>query len=221
MFDCVPASDISFEYEDSEISIEPHNSHHDSDFDNSYIIFENSVRFAAEVHYIEAPDFCDDDCSKPKIIGVTDRSEEHPCDIVDLDKQLFIAYMNGIHGVSLYKSRLQVRAQEIRQGRVHSPFFEPGSIPGSYLDDVLSHVIGVFRNLLVGDEFTELVSLCEQKTMAPPQAFANRAKRLLDRIEQLLSERLASDDVHVEKDELSFFAGGVAYALDDWSAEEN
>ncbi|KAL1966716.1 hypothetical protein VTN77DRAFT_3913 [Rasamsonia byssochlamydoides] len=149
--------------------------------------------------------------------------EEHPRDMVELDKQLFIAYMNGIHGVpdNKYKSLLRARAQEIREGRIHCPFFESETFHGAYLDEVLNHVIGVFRNVVLRDEFDELVRLCEAKVAleqsdASAQVLERHTTDFLDKIEHLLSERLADGKVTIGKDELSFFAGGIAYALENW-----
>jgi hypothetical protein len=268
MFNYDSTSDTSHGFEDLETSTGSCDDQHVS-IDDSYILFENSVRFASEVRYIEATNFCDD-CPESEItthemmemarrfnllqsdpcnfggdkepvsrdsdddgsgndssssdIDIVDGPEEHTRDIVDLDKQLFVAYMNGINGVSshMYKSRLETRAQEIRQGRVQFPFFESETIKGTYLDHVLNHVIGIFRNLVAREEFSQLVSLCEKKAMmeqlnSSHHVLESCTKTLLDKIEQLLSERLASEDVYVGKDELSFFAGGVAYAMENWN----
>ncbi|KKA19911.1 hypothetical protein T310_6110 [Rasamsonia emersonii CBS 393.64] len=163
--------------------------------------------------------FIEDDWER----NIPNGPEEHPRDMVELDKQLFIAYMNGIHGVpdNKYKALLQTRAQEIREGRVHCPFFESETFHGAYLDEVLNHVIGVFRNVVLRDEFEELVRLCEAKVAleqsdVSPQELGRHTKDFLDKIERLLLERLAEGKVTIGKDELSFFAGGIAYALENW-----
>ncbi|KAL2002000.1 hypothetical protein VTN02DRAFT_854 [Thermoascus thermophilus] len=150
--------------------------------------------------------------------------EEHTRDDVELDKQLFIAYMNGINGVpdNKYKPHLRTRANEIRLGRAQSPFLESETVYGTYLDHVLNHVIGSFRSLVERDEFDELVRLSERKAAmeqleSSPEIIEAHTKKLLKRIEDLLSERLAQGNVEVGEDELSFFAGGVAHALENRS----
>lgn len=171
-----------------------------------------------------AHDSCsEDDCSSTNG-DIMDGPEEHTRDDIELDKQLFIAYMNGINGVPehKYKPRLRTRANEIRLGRAQSPFFESETVYGAYLDHVLNHVIGIFRNLVERHEFEELVRLTEGKAAmeqlnASPETIEEYTKKLLGRIEELLSERLTKGNVEVGADELSFFAGGVAYALENWS----
>ncbi|KAE8145265.1 hypothetical protein BDV25DRAFT_74240 [Aspergillus avenaceus] len=145
--------------------------------------------------------------------------EEHTSDDVDLDKRLFIAYMNGVNGISepRYKSRLQARVGDIKMGRAKSPYLESNNSEGVYLDHALNHVIGTFPNIIAKKEFDELVYLSEEKGSLQQQSEARESlnQDLLKKIENLLSERLAKD-VKIGPDELSFFAGGVAYALENW-----
>ncbi|KAF4211506.1 hypothetical protein CNMCM8980_002071 [Aspergillus fumigatiaffinis] len=147
--------------------------------------------------------------------------EEHPSDIVDLDKRLFIAYINGINGIADpgYKARLRERIDDIRKGHAQSPYLESDNAQGVYLDNVLNHVLGTFRNIIVQEELDELATLTE-RTEARQQTEATEGldNKLLDKIEHLLSERLAGNDVEIGQDELSFFAGGVAYALQNWAS---
>lgn len=149
-----------------------------------------------------------------------DNPEEHPGDMIDLDKQLFVAYVNGIKGIadSQYKPRIRALVDEIRLGRAQTPYLETEGTDGVYLDHALNHVIGVFRNLLLADEFEELVALSEQKIAMTPQTkdMESHNSKLMDRIQRVLVERLAQGKVDVEADELSFFAGGVTYALENW-----
>jgi len=260
-FDCTFVPDLYFGYDSSEFVVGLSDDQGDSDFDDSFITFANSVRFAPEICYIDAPGIYED-CAEPEMTvheqvemarvshgpklfhigmrdfapdvdgnsngddleGIIDAQEEHPRDIIELDKQLFIAYMNGINGVAShkYKSRLQTRAQEIRQGLVHSPFSESETTRGAYLDHVLNHVIGVFRNLLAREEFMELVALCGKKsTMEQSNTLTHptktHPKELFSRIERLISERLACGNIELSEDELSFFAGGVVYAIENWN----
>lgn len=262
IFDCELSSEAPVDQDDScaeddDDEIDEIDEIDGIDFDDSHIMFENSVRFDTDVSYIEAPELDDDECEEPEMTwheimervrgrlqivdadGASDNAsdsfmeddwernipngpEEHPRDMVELDKKLFIAYMNGIHGApNKYKLLLQERAQEIREGRVHSPFFESETFHGAYLDEVLNHVIGVFRNVVLRDEFEELVRLCEAKVAleqsdVSPEELGRHTKVFLEKIERLLLERLAEGKVTIGKDELSFFAGGIAYALENW-----
>ncbi|KAB8079218.1 hypothetical protein BDV29DRAFT_100778 [Aspergillus leporis] len=145
--------------------------------------------------------------------------EEHTSDVVDLDKRLFIAYMNGINCIADpgYKTRLHARVDGIKTGQMRSPYLESDNTDGVYLDHALNHVIGTFPNLIAKKEFDELLSLSEER-VALKQQPENRESlnlSLLKKIEDILSERLATD-VNIGSDELSFFAGGVAYALENW-----
>jgi hypothetical protein len=146
--------------------------------------------------------------------------EEHPSDIVDLDKRLFIAYINGINGIAepRYKARLRERIDDIRKGHAQSPYLEFDNAQGMYLDCVLNHVLGTFRNIIVQEELDELATLTERREAQQQTEVAGLDNKLLDKIEHLLSERLAGDDVKIGQDELSFFAGGVAYALQNWAS---
>ncbi|RHZ74748.1 hypothetical protein CDV55_109196 [Aspergillus turcosus] len=147
--------------------------------------------------------------------------DEHPSDIVELDKRLFIAYINGINGIAepRYKARLRERIDDIRKGHAQSPYLEFDNAQGMYLDNVLNHVLGTFRNILVQEELDELATLTERReAQQQTEVTEGLDKKLLDKIEHLLSERLAGDDVKIGQDELSFFAGGVAYALQNWAS---
>ncbi|RAL08131.1 uncharacterized protein BO97DRAFT_354910 [Aspergillus homomorphus CBS 101889] len=145
--------------------------------------------------------------------------EEHPDDAVDLDKSLFVAYMNGINGLNDpgYRSRLRCRADDIKSGRAQTPYLDEDGTTGAYIDNALNHVIGLFRNIVAQEEFNELVDLSHVKgtSTGPGESVINQ--KLLTKLENILSERLASDAVNIGPDELSFFASGVAYALDHWN----
>lgn len=157
-----------------------------------------------------------DDASHEAITDSIEQLPEHSDDIIDLDKSLFVAYMNGINGITdpEYKARLRARVTDFKSGRVPSPFLDLNGANAAYLDTVLSHVIGTFRNIVVKDEFAELARGSGAKnnlardTRIRPDVF--------DKIEHILCERLTNGTVDIGSDELSFFASGVAYALESW-----
>ncbi|KAL4909020.1 hypothetical protein BDW74DRAFT_76364 [Aspergillus multicolor] len=155
-----------------------------------------------------------DDASHEAIADSIEQLPEHTGDILDLDKRLFVAYMNGINGIGNheYKARLRDRVADFKSGRVPSPFLDLDSANALYLDTVLNHVIGTFRNIVVKDEFSELAKICGVHI---PQG-TSPTQDVFDKIEHLLSERLTIDGVDIGPDELSFFASGVAYALENW-----
>ncbi|CRG87445.1 hypothetical protein PISL3812_04462 [Talaromyces islandicus] len=132
-------------------------------------------------------------------------------DMVDIDKQIFVAFINGIHEVTdqKYQSHLQDRVQGFRDGRFQSPFFDNDSC--LFLNDSLKHVIGMFRNVVNREEFEELARLAGQRKGGE---FESESVALFERIEHLVSERLLEDKVVVGKDELGFFVDGVVYALE-------
>lgn len=224
----------------------------DESTDDSFISFESTVRFDPKIEYIEAPETAGDEITDAEMTfhemiqlaassghlllegGIPEdnstddtdmaESEEHPPDIVDLDKRLFAAYMNGVNGIgdSDYKSHLRARVDEIKSGRAETPFLDSDDAADTYLDNVLSHVIGVFRNLVAKEEFDELVTLSERATMQvdPSSGGVDPCnKALFEKIEGFLTERLGEGKVEIGPDELGFFAGGVAYALGNWEVD--
>ncbi|CAI7674696.1 unnamed protein product [Penicillium manginii] len=149
----------------------------------------------------------------------THHPEEYTLDGVDLDRNLFVALINGIHGIAdhKYKSYLRLHVDSIRLGHETEPM-HPDDPPCMYLDSIVTHVIGIFRNLLAVDELDRLVALrnedlCDQSTDSDSSGKSASAHLLLDKIEHLLLNRLASGRVDISPDELSFLAGGVAHAL--------
>ncbi|KAL4887029.1 hypothetical protein BJY04DRAFT_212993 [Aspergillus karnatakaensis] len=157
-----------------------------------------------------------DDVDHEVISDSIEQLPEHTSDILDLDKRLFLAYMNGINGIANpdYKANLRARVADFKSGRISSPFLDLDSANAVYLDTVLSHVIGTFRNIVIKDEFLELVSLSDETVHMRQETRCNQ--NMLDKIEHLLFERLTNGDVDIGSDELSFFASGVAYALGNW-----
>lgn len=159
-------------------------------------------------------------CGGGGCVPMMNDPEEHTDDMVDLDRQLFVAYVNGIKEIaeSQYKPRLRAVVDDIRLGQAETPYLENNDTDGVFIDHALNHVLGVFRNLMVPEEWAELVSLSAQKDGLAPQsrAMANHNSGLMDRVQRLLVERLAQGNVDVEPDELRFFAGGIIYALENW-----
>ncbi|KAL3479904.1 hypothetical protein BJX99DRAFT_54140 [Aspergillus californicus] len=136
---------------------------------------------------------------------------EHTSDIIQLDKTIFEAYMNGVNEIANpeYKLRLRARVADFKSGFVPSPFLEMDSANGMYLNTVLRHVIGTFRNIVTKDELNALVDL-SGKAHACQEIGAN----VFDEIEHLLSRRLTGK-IAIGPDELSFFASGVAFILEN------
>ncbi|CAL5874515.1 uncharacterized protein PFLUO_LOCUS8811 [Penicillium psychrofluorescens] len=167
-------------------------------------------------NYLKGVDTCEDEDGHPESVRHNaNQPEEFSRDAVDLDQRLFVAYMNGIHGIAdnKYKTYLRAQVDNIRVG-LESDSFDSDDSACMYLDLISNHVNSIFRNLLADDEVNELVSLYEEEqttTLTPVHHIA-----LLDKIEHLLLDRLANGRVEVRPDELSFFAGGVVHAIGRW-----
>ncbi|KAL1974881.1 hypothetical protein VTN31DRAFT_5085 [Thermomyces dupontii] len=146
------------------------------------------------------------------IADISNRPDDYSRDMVELDKQLFIAYINGMHSSAnkKYDSVLQKHVQALRDGTSQSPFLESKTVQGGYLDEVLKHVIGMFRNVVMPDEFDELVRLSGKGLAETP----DRKKDALHRVECLLRDRVAEGKITVRPTELSFLAAGIVYALE-------
>ncbi|KAJ5779645.1 hypothetical protein N7457_007365 [Penicillium paradoxum] len=150
----------------------------------------------------------------------TSQPEEFSRDAVDLDRSLFVAYMNGMHGIATpkYQTYLRVQVDHIRLGK-DTDFVDPEGAPSLYLDLVSNHVIGTFCNLLAEDELNELITLCAEEQAGNPKNPSSSSldldhhQALLNKIEQFLLDRLANGRVNIDPDELSFFAGGIAHDL--------
>ncbi|KAJ6083896.1 hypothetical protein N7486_010696 [Penicillium sp. IBT 16267x] len=161
----------------------------------------------------------DSDCDHKEFFRLkTTQLEDFTRDAVDVDQRLFIAYMHGIHGIAdtNYKTYLRTQADNIRLGH-ETESMHPDDPPCMYLDLILYHVIGVFRNLLAEDELNGLIALRKEDLAIEPVPGAasgpNLHQVLLDKIEKVLLNRLTNGHVDVLPDELSFFAGGIAHAL--------
>ncbi|KAJ5168121.1 uncharacterized protein N7482_003715 [Penicillium canariense] len=228
-------------------------------FDDTFIEFGPSVRFAPKIEYISSPGLSEDDetpdvqitCHEMMMLALQSGSasssflseddvsddddsdhshrefvrncanspEDFTRDAIDVDRQLFVAYMNGIHGIAdaKYKTYIRTQADNIRLGH-ECEFMHPDDAPCMYLDLIQSHVIGVFRNLLSVDELDDLVVLrqkdaAEQADSNSPEWAQNHHQVLLGKVEHFLLDRLANGRVDVCPDEMSFFAGGIVHAL--------
>lgn len=161
-----------------------------------------------------------EDCHPEFVRKSTNQPEEFSRDAVDLDRNLFVAYMNGIRGIATpkYETYLRVQVDHIRLGK-DAEFVDPEGAPSLYLDLVSNHVTGTFCNLLAEDELNELIRLrAEEQTSNQPDSTSStldldQHQALLNKIEKFLLDRLASGLVDIGPDELSFFAGGIAHDL--------
>ncbi|KAJ5190471.1 uncharacterized protein N7498_009456 [Penicillium cinerascens] len=179
----------------------------------------------AALHESHAEDELDDESKsdhKEFIRTTTHQPEDFPREAVNEDREIFVAEMNCIHGIAnnKYKHYLRTQVDNIRLGH-EAESMHPDDPPCMYLDQILDHVIGVFRNLLAVDELNELVALREEEmglaiehgTIHTSSSALSHHLALLDKIEHFLLDRLTNGRVNVCPDELSFFAGGIAHAL--------
>lgn len=186
-----------------------------ADRGHCYAIDDNAID---DSHNDDEVDSLNGDTSIANLI-IQQLAKDYPRDMLEVDKQLFLAFLNGIHGDMRrkYQTYLHDRVQGFREGRFQSPFFESETDSSGclFLDEALKHVIGMFRHIVVREEFDELVRLAQssrsRQLSASPQM---QSSSFIDKVERLLSERLFEGTVSVEKDELSFFADGVVYVLE-------
>lgn len=161
-----------------------------------------------------------EDCHREFVRKSTCHAEEFSRDAVDLDCSLFVAYMNGIHGIATpkYQTYLRGLVDHIRLGK-DADFVDSEGAPSLYLDLVSNHVIGTFSNLLAEDELNELITLCAEeqngnhKDSSSTKLDLVHHQALLSKIEKILLDRLTNGRVNIDPDELSFFAGGIAHEL--------
>lgn len=175
-------------------------------------------------HQADEPDASDDEGEDRHIKFVRAISandlEDFTRDAVEVDRQLFVAYMNGMHGIanSKYESYLRDQADNIRLGH-ETESMHPDDAPCMYLDRVCNHVVGIFRNLVASDELDDLIAL-HKENLAEEHEHPNSSQApshhqdLLNKVEHFLLERLMNGRVDVHPDELSFFAGNITQALD-------
>ncbi|KAJ5349789.1 hypothetical protein N7541_007516 [Penicillium brevicompactum] len=165
-----------------------------------------------------------EECRREFVRKSVTQPEEFSRDAVDLDRSLFAAYINGIHGVTnktfeqQYESYLRSQVDHVRLGK-DTDGMGPDDPPALYFDLISSHVIGTFRNLLEDDEWNELISLRaeEQVDETDPSACSpglDHHLALLQKIEQFLLERLTDGLVDVAPEELTLFASGIVSELD-------
>ncbi|KAJ5569984.1 uncharacterized protein N7459_009414 [Penicillium hispanicum] len=187
------------------------------------LLAQQSSHSQATFHETDAGDITDDedDTDHKEFVRTTiNHPEEFTRDAVDVDRSLFVAYMNGMHAIAdtKYKTYLRNQVDNIRLGH-DTESTHPDDASCMYLDLVLGHVVGIFRNLLAAEELNELVALRKEDLvtehvlsgsahLVPPQH-----QTLLAKIERFLLDRLANGRVDVCPDELCFFAGGIAHAL--------
>ncbi|KAK2768614.1 hypothetical protein FQN54_000470 [Arachnomyces sp. PD_36] len=219
----------------------------------SFISFTETVSFNMTVSYSEPPVFEDSDeecdapeetmtfheqmaralanssanCANDDTLGNPD---EHGNDVLDVDKRLLVAYINGMRTASdSYKKDLASLALNINQGLAATPFLPSDFSDGCYLNRTLEHVIGIFPHLVADDELEVLLgdALYRDDTFKNPFGNddypfepTNGKTSLHQNVSQLLSERLIDETMAVEKDVLDFFAYGIIYSLKEWASEE-
>jgi hypothetical protein len=166
----------------------------------------------------------DEECHQEFVRKSATQPDEFSRDAVDLDRSLFVAYMNGIHGVNnktfekQYKTYLQAQVGHIRLGK-DIDCMSSDNASSLYLDLISSHVNGTFFNLLAEEELNELITLRAEEQIGDQNGPSSSAldldhhQVLLKKIERFLTERLTDGLVDVAPDELTLFAGGIVHDL--------
>ncbi|EEH36572.1 hypothetical protein PAAG_06990 [Paracoccidioides lutzii Pb01] len=185
-------SDESDEYDESDEADEVDDSDNEySDETGSFICFAKSVHFNLnlDVHIIPNREGNGDDCGEPELTfheqallkqgskrererfeqySVNNQSydsDEHGRDVVELDKQLFTAYVNGIRNMNAEDYRSVVLSRTLNAGPCEVdvlPFIE--DLVNQYLDRVVESLLGFFQYLFPDEEYHNLLFFAEDVT---------------------------------------------------------
>lgn len=166
----------------------------------------------------------EEECPKEYVRKSVTQPDEFSRDAVDLDRSLFLAYINGIHGITnktyeqQYEAYLRSHVDHVRLGK-DIDGMSPEDAPALYFDTISSHVIGTFRNLLADDEWNELISFRAEEQVEENDSNTcsldlDHHRALLTKIEKFLLERLMDGLVDVAPEELTLFAGSIVSELD-------
>ncbi|EEH20769.2 hypothetical protein PABG_03000 [Paracoccidioides brasiliensis Pb03] len=159
----------------------------------SFICFAKSVHFNLnlDVHIIPNREGNGDDCGEPELTfheqallkqgSIRERererferysvnnqsydSDEHGHDVVELDKQLFTAYVNGILNMNAEDYRSVVLSRTLNAGPCEVdvlPFI--ADLVNQYLDRVVESLLGFFQYLLPDEEYHNLLFFAEDVT---------------------------------------------------------
>lgn len=225
----------------------------------SFISFTESVSFDMTISYAEPPVFDDSDddseddseddleetmtvhekmaramangCSAHSIDGTPNLGTpvEHGLDVLDVDKRLLAAYVNGIRSTGdIYKNDLASLALNINEGLSTQPFLSSNvtTEDGLYLNHALKHLLGIFPYIIDDDELDILIydAIHEDHTFQNAPGKGNCRSRpttgkssLHEDVSQLLKDRLIDRSMGVEEEVLDFFTRGVIYVLKTWA----
>ncbi|ODH52212.1 hypothetical protein GX48_01528 [Paracoccidioides brasiliensis] len=187
-------SDESDEYDESDEADEFDDSDNEYLYERgSFICFAKSVHFNLnlDVRIIPNREGNGDDCGEPELTfheqallkqgSIRERererferysvnnqsydSGEHGRDVVELDKQLFTAYVNGIRNMNAEDYRSVVLSRTLNAGPCEVdvlPFI--ADLVNQYLDRVVESLLGFFQYLLPDEEYHNLLFFAEDVT---------------------------------------------------------
>ena len=205
----------------------------------SFISFGNSVRFAettviiAASHEIEpTPDdnmtaherMLVAQSSKPSnsissLNGKEYDPDEHSRDVVDLDKDLLIAYINGLRTVDIDDCKTVLRS------RTHHVECDKRSISedteaqmNEYLDRIVESLLGFFPNLFTDAEYSHILDQAELAIAFDEYgrdqfSYQPESVNVQKMLQQLLEEKLTIDDLVLVDEVFGWLAGELLEPL--------
>ncbi|KKZ62914.1 hypothetical protein EMCG_02760 [[Emmonsia] crescens] len=224
-------SDWSDEYDDNEYS----------DEEGSFVCFVNSVRFSAkdDICIIPSIDETGDDRAEPEMTFheqahrmqgskrvpfepyTVNRKDydpnEHSPDVIDLDKQLFMAYVNGIRNMNAEDYQPIVLSRTLNAAPCDVDVLPVTEHQvNAYLDRVVDSLLGFFPYLFGKDEYNRLLDVAEVVTSfddynnvlyKPDSGLFQQA------ITRQLERKLADTLVIIENNILDWVAGELVEPL--------
>ncbi|KAK2776137.1 hypothetical protein FQN52_003807 [Onygenales sp. PD_12] len=213
----------------------------DSDYEGSFIHFVNSVRFSLkdDVRIIPRRDENYDNGAEPEmtfheqahlmhasehatfeVYSVNQKDydpSEHSPDVVDLDKQLFVAYINGIRTMHTddYKPVIHSRTLHATPSNVDIIPITEHQV-NAYLDRVVDSLLGFFPYLFAKDEYNHILDNAEAATSFDDFnniVYEPNSRQLQRVITTHLSRKLEDAPMAVDNEVLDWVAGELIEPL--------
>ncbi|KAK2806824.1 hypothetical protein FQN50_005686 [Emmonsiellopsis sp. PD_5] len=213
----------------------------DSDYEGSFIHFVNSVRFSLkdDVRIIPGRDENHDNGAEPEMTfheqahlmhasehatfeaySVNQKDydpSEHSPDVVDLDKQLFMAYINGIRTMHTddYKPVIHSRTLHATPSNVDIIPITEHQV-NAYLDRVVDSLLGFFPYLFAKDEYNHILDNAEAATSFDDFnniVYESNSRQLQQVITKHLTRKLEDAPMAVDNEILDWVAGELIEPL--------
>lgn len=153
----------------------------------------------------------------PSLNGKEYDPEEHPRDVVDLDKDLLAAYINGLRTVDIegFKTVLRSRTLHVDCDR-QTVSNDAETQMNEYLDRILESLLGFFPNLFTEDEYSHILDQAELAiTFDDTYQFSYQPEsvNVQQMLQKVLEEKLTTDDTVLVEEVLGWLAGELLEPL--------